>query len=151
MFGIQRNSLTDVAREPLADFSSWLELIVRMQSVYLLLVSLLFLVPVVEAASPCRDDVVQYCGEVERGEGRVASCIAENQDKFSAECQASMRKAREDVEALMVACKDDRERYCSGVKPGRGQILRCMREHRDELSAACRDEADRVRAEWKVK
>lgn len=102
----------------------------------------------VSAANPCRDDITRHCGDVQAGQGRVARCIAENREKFSAECQATMSKARDDVEALMVACREDRKRLCADVNPGRGRILRCMHEHRAEITPECRDELERVRADW---
>jgi hypothetical protein len=37
------------------------------------------------------------------------------------------------------ACKADVEKFCSGVQPGGGHIISCMRQHRDELSQPCKD------------
>jgi Cysteine rich repeat len=37
------------------------------------------------------------------------------------------------------ACKPDVEKFCSGVEPGGGRIMSCMRKHKDELSQACKD------------
>jgi hypothetical protein len=36
-------------------------------------------------------------------------------------------------------CKDDIEKLCKDVKPGQGRILKCMREHENELSPVCKD------------
>jgi hypothetical protein len=36
------------------------------------------------------------------------------------------------------ACKSDVQTLCSGVQPGGGRIRDCMKEHRAQLSAACK-------------
>ncbi len=38
------------------------------------------------------------------------------------------------------ACKDDVARFCSDVKPGGGARIRCLKDHEDALSEACRAE-----------
>jgi len=38
------------------------------------------------------------------------------------------------------ACKADFDKFCKGVKPGQGRIVRCMQAHENELSPACRDQ-----------
>jgi len=45
------------------------------------------------------------------------------------------------------ACKTDYEKFCKDVQPGQGRIVNCMRQHENELSAACRDEIARGREE----
>ncbi len=35
-------------------------------------------------------------------------------------------------------CKADVEQYCHDVKPGGGRIKSCMKEHKDQLSAGCK-------------
>ena len=35
-------------------------------------------------------------------------------------------------------CKTDLQALCAGVQPGGGRIRDCMKEHRAELSAACK-------------
>ena len=34
-------------------------------------------------------------------------------------------------------CRADAERFCRGVQPGHGRIMRCLQEHEPELSPAC--------------
>jgi len=36
------------------------------------------------------------------------------------------------------ACREDMERLCSDVQPGGGAKIRCLKDHEDELSDACR-------------
>ena len=35
-------------------------------------------------------------------------------------------------------CADDARRLCKGVQPGEGRILGCLKEHREEVSDACK-------------
>lgn len=42
-------------------------------------------------------------------------------------------EAKEDV------CKADAEKFCKGIEPGEGRILKCLNEHESELSPACRE------------
>ena len=48
-------------------------------------------------ATSCWDDMVEHCGEVEVGEGRVATCLLENREKVSSECQQAMKDVELEV------------------------------------------------------
>jgi hypothetical protein len=43
-----------------------------------------------DAMKACEADVKTYCAGVERGDGRIAKCLKDNQDKVSAECKTQM-------------------------------------------------------------
>ena len=42
-------------------------------------------------------------------------------------------------------CKEDAEKLCKGVEPGEGRIVRCLKQHEAELSAACKEKRDSFR------
>ena len=44
---------------------------------------------------------------------------------------------REDPGAY-AACKDDVQKFCKDVQPGGGRIIGCLKEHREEVSDACK-------------
>ena len=37
----------------------------------------------------------------------------------------------------LALCKADAERICSGVVPGGGKIIACLKQHKDEVSVGC--------------
>jgi hypothetical protein len=42
-------------------------------------------------------------------------------------------------------CTADREKFCQGVSPGKGRIIRCLKEHASELSQECKDHHEKMR------
>lgn len=57
-----------------------------------------FVTAVAYVAETCWDDLVEHCGEVEMGEGRVATCLLEHEAEVAPEC----KKAMEDTELQVV-------------------------------------------------
>ncbi len=46
-------------------------------------------------------------------------------------------------------CAADAKKFCKGVQPGEGRIVKCMREHESELSPACKAKIAEGREEIK--
>jgi hypothetical protein len=44
-----------------------------------------------------------------------------------------------------VACKADVEKLCSGMQPGGGRIVGCLKQNEAQLSAACKDALAKAR------
>ncbi|MGH7856784.1 MAG: cysteine rich repeat-containing protein [Candidatus Binatia bacterium] len=111
------------------------------------LLGVAFLAAPAEAAGrgACAEEVKKVCGDVEPGGGRLRDCVKANEASFSAECRERMQRMRERHERVAEACGADAQKHCSGVERGGGRMLRCLREHEDELSTDCR-EAFRRRA-----
>jgi hypothetical protein len=42
-------------------------------------------------------------------------------------------------------CADDVAKYCKDVQPGGGRIVRCLKQHEQELSPACKQHAAEVK------
>jgi hypothetical protein len=42
-------------------------------------------------------------------------------------------------------CDDDVAKYCKDIQPGRGRIARCLKQHEQELSPACKQHAAEVK------
>ncbi len=46
-------------------------------------------------------------------------------------------------------CSDDAAKLCKGVKPGEGRIVNCLKEHKDQLSPACKEHIAKAKDEVK--
>jgi hypothetical protein len=42
-------------------------------------------------------------------------------------------------------CADDLQKFCKDVQPGGGRIARCLKEHEDDLSLACKRQMTEVK------
>ena len=51
----------------------------------------------------------------------------------------SMSSFAEDDAAATGPCHDDVQKFCKDIKPGKGRIVKCMKEHESEISQACKD------------
>lgn len=47
------------------------------------------------------------------------------------------------------ACKADVEKFCKDVKPGGGAIMKCLKEHKDQLSAECKAKGEKMKEKMK--
>jgi hypothetical protein len=90
------------------------------------------------AKGPCADDVAKYCKDVKPGDGRIARCLKENEKQLSPACKSSIEDTKKRVKEAHQACEADAQKFCKDVKPGQGRIVKCLREHEKELSAACK-------------
>jgi cysteine rich repeat protein len=50
-------------------------------------------------------------------------------------------QSADQLAAIRSACADDAKKFCSSVQPGGGRVIACLKEHKDSLSAACRQAA----------
>ncbi len=89
-------------------------------------------------AGPCRGDVEKFCKDVKPGGGRIAMCLKEHQTDLSPACKEKIAEVKEEVKEVHQACQGDVQQFCKDVKPGGGRIARCLKEHKDELSAGCK-------------
>lgn len=48
-------------------------------------------------------------------------------------------------------CHVDAEKFCNDVKPGKGRMAQCMKEHKAELSTECREHMEEKKEKAKVK
>jgi len=93
-----------------------------------------------EVDKPCVADAKKLCKDVQPGEGRIARCMKEHEKELSPACRKNIVKAKEKIRDAAEACKGDAEKLCKGVEPGKGRILRCLKQHEGELSGACKEQ-----------
>jgi hypothetical protein len=46
--------------------------------------------------------------------------------------------SKEAVDAARAACETDIQKLCTGVQPGGGRILACLKQHKDQVSDGCK-------------
>jgi hypothetical protein len=46
-------------------------------------------------------------------------------------------------------CKADAARLCPGMKPGSPEMVQCIRDHRDQVSPACKEAAREKGSQYK--
>lgn len=91
-----------------------------------------------EIGADCEGDVYKLCREVKPGEGRVATCLKENESFLSSSCQSAFNEWRLKRMELMSACAGDVGRLCQTVPEGGGRIWRCLKERAADLTSECR-------------
>jgi hypothetical protein len=98
---------------------------------------------VTAADNPCKADIKRLCGDVKPGQGRIQACLKEHKDEISQECKdkiaAAAEKLQGKLEVVVEACQGDAEKLCPGIEPGEGRILKCLMEHKEELSEGCKN------------
>src|SRR6267378_3159321 len=96
------------------------------------------------AEHPCKEDAERLCQGVEPGEGRILQCLKKHEAELSPACKEKRDSFRERMQEIRAACEEDAQKFCAGVQPGAGRIVRCLRQHDNDLSAACRNEARKI-------
>jgi len=89
---------------------------------------------------PCAADAEKLCKGVQAGEGRIARCMKEHEKELSPTCKENIQKMKEKAKEIAEACKDDANKLCKDVNPGKGRILRCLKQHESELSHSCKQQ-----------
>ncbi len=93
-----------------------------------------------DADQPCVADAKKFCDDVRPGEGRVAQCMKEHEKDLSPGCKKNIVKMKEKIRDVAESCKDDAAKFCMDIEPGKGRILRCLKQHQGELSTACNEQ-----------
>jgi hypothetical protein len=91
----------------------------------------------VQKQGACKADYEKFCKDVKPGQGRIAQCMKQHEDEISLACKEQLEAEREKARDFVKACKPDAEKFCKDVKPGKGLIIRCLKQHQAELSADC--------------
>ena len=55
--------------------------------------------------------------------------------------QSEQAGDQQSLAAIRAACAEDAQKLCAGMQPGGGRIVACLKEHKDSLSARCKQAA----------
>lgn len=96
---------------------------------------------------PCAADFEKLCKDVKPGGGRLLACLKQHEAELSATCKQAQGKAhgRMAQRRPSPACKGDIEKFCKDVQPGGGRIVKCLNEHKSELSGECQAQHKRTK------
>jgi Cysteine rich repeat len=104
----------------------------------------------------CAPEIERYCGNVDRGRGRISACLASRSNDLGSGCLpeveavANSRLVPGDVRkifdpgfraALPQACERDAAQLCPGIATGDGRIFACLYAHTNRVDQTCSTEA----------
>ena len=96
-------------------------------------------------ARACAEDYRNFCDGVQPGEGRIMNCFNQHRDELSVGCRTAFTNVIQTfVRQFVASCQLDVENNCQGVEPGQGRILRCLKNHDEEISQGCADLIERM-------
>ena len=87
----------------------------------------------------CAEEIAQYCKGVKPGGGRLLVCLKEHEKDLTPSCREKVAGIEKRLEEAKQICSKDTEKFCKGIQPGEGRIAKCLNEHIEEISSACRE------------
>ncbi len=94
--------------------------------------------PEVERKGACREDVDKFCKGIKPGGGRIWACLKSHEAELSQACTDQIAAATKKMKDFTKACRPDAQKFCKGVRPGKGRIISCLKSHESELSDSCK-------------
>jgi Cysteine rich repeat len=94
---------------------------------------------------PCRQDIEKLCPNIKPGGGAFRNCLEQHASELSPACQQHLSQMKARLQALQQACQDDIQKLCANVPSGGGNLMRCLRDHHDQLSQTCQDQIAKTR------
>lgn len=65
----------------------------------------------------------------------IAAAVAMADEPPAAPPAPAQHRSLQEVRA---ACKEDVQKLCTGVQPGGGRIVGCLKQHKEEVSDGCK-------------
>ncbi|HSQ77370.1 MAG TPA: cysteine rich repeat-containing protein [Nitrospirota bacterium] len=91
-----------------------------------------------QGGRPCADDAAKFCKDVQPGGGGIMRCLKEHENDLSPACKERVAGMEQWFQEVREACQDDAQKFCRDINPGSGRIVRCLKEHENELSPECK-------------
>ena len=91
---------------------------------------------------PCMDEIEKFCKDLPPGKGELLLCLSKRKPELSKLCSDKIEKHLVKMEESRKICAADMEKFCPGVEPGQGRLLKCMKSKLDNISPACRARVD---------
>jgi hypothetical protein len=100
---------------------------------------------------PCSEEIAKYCKGLQPGGGRILDCLNEHQKDLSDSCSRKLEESKKRLLQAQQACTGDMEKFCKDIQPGGGRILKCLKEHSQELSSSCSQEIEKAKGKIQEK
>lgn len=116
----------------------------------------------------CQQDIDKFkCGRIQPykdiSQGQMLECLQDHVDDLDTKCRKRIFKVSE-IQAenvkldrqLYMACTQDHIRFCSNIRPGSGQVYKCLMEHKLDraMTKQCQDQLSRreklIASDYKV-
>lgn len=99
------------------------------------------------AKNVCSEDIAKFCNNVSPGWVNLMDCLEKHESELSSACkeyEAKMGGARverkervKEKRMFRQACQADVDKLCYDAVPRQGGIVKCLNEHKSELSDPC--------------
>jgi len=100
--------------------------------------------------NPCSEDVARFCPNIPLGPtGMIAlmDCLEEHEKELSDACRdfevgiggprMERSEALKEKRQFRQSCIGDMTRFCKDASPTQGGMMKCLKEHENELSVPC--------------
>src|SRR5690242_17459169 len=87
----------------------------------------------------CKAAVQKPRSDVQPGAGRILQSLKTHQADLSPACATNMKAAEQAVKQMSDACEPDIEKFCFDTTMGKGGVASCLKQHKADLSAGCKD------------
>lgn len=108
-------------------------------------------------SSDCRYDITKFsCDKIQPyrdiSQGQVLACLQEHVNDLQVQCKRHILHVSEiqaeNVELdrqLYMACEQDRIKLCPNIRPGSGQVYKCLMQHKTDrsMTATCQEQLAR--------
>jgi hypothetical protein len=101
-----------------------------------------------QSASPCANDLKEYCGTESPGGGRLLRCYEEKKDKMSADCRAWAEAAKNRGARVKKACSKTLDARCNFEKGDPLEMLECLQSNYVDLTVECREELNEFKGRY---
>lgn len=96
-----------------------------------------------QVRGPCGQEMRKLCPDARPGTGEFRSCFEKHEDDLTPRCRERLAAGQERLDRMRKGCAEDIETHCADIPEGGGNLLRCLNEHADELSDACKQSVPR--------
>src|SRR5258706_15249361 len=93
----------------------------------------------------CAQDIVNFCGDVTPGQGRVALCVQAYEDQLSRQCRSALQRVSSNIEQAVAGMTDT---CLNGIKSQCGDsqnVGQCLQQKANALQPSCQALVSTVR------